>query len=256
MAVPPVATPLGHLGQRPFSFFPPIVRLEHNEWLLRRAEWAEILVVNTRTDQEVWIPRRYLGSVSSIDEPVLIVGLNRELEYAGGRVIAHERRVLEMPPRTASAARSPEAPAAEISPISLDSPAERRLGRFIGASLVLGVIACTVMISLYRMSRDESRVRYRPVVQAESALAAGDRYEDVERKLGAPAASRWRRGSQERAFRVLEYPDRGWTVVMMGSERGDETYIGTLGREREVVHSVQLPGGASTVDLLRRIEPF
>src|SRR5687768_17111232 len=97
MSVPPIPAPLDHLGQRSFSFYPPIVGIEHNDWLLRRATWSEILVANTRSNQEIWIPRQYLGQVSSVDEPVLIVGLTKELEYSAGQIMAHRRRVIEMP---------------------------------------------------------------------------------------------------------------------------------------------------------------
>lgn len=73
--------PLDQIGQRPFSFYPAILGIEHNEWLLRRATWSELLVYNTKTEQELWVPRRFLGEISSIDEPVMIVGLLKELEY-------------------------------------------------------------------------------------------------------------------------------------------------------------------------------
>src|SRR5205823_9005859 len=79
MASPPIPPSLDHLITRPFSFYPAIVNIEHNEWLYRKATWSEILVVNCKSASEVWIPRRFLGDVSRVDDPVLIVGLNREL---------------------------------------------------------------------------------------------------------------------------------------------------------------------------------
>ena len=88
MASPPIPPSLEHLATRPFSFYPPIVNVEHNEWLFRKATWSEILVVNCKSGAEVWISRRFVGEVSRIDDPVLIVGLNRELEYKGGGGLA------------------------------------------------------------------------------------------------------------------------------------------------------------------------
>src|SRR5258707_6892348 len=97
MASPPIPPSLEHLVTRPFSFFPPILNIEHNEWLFRKATWSEILVVNCKNGAEIWIPRRFVGDVSRIDDPVLIVGLNRELEFKGGTVWPYQPRVIQMP---------------------------------------------------------------------------------------------------------------------------------------------------------------
>src|SRR6266699_3688837 len=97
MSLPPIPSPLEHLGVRPFSFYPAILNVEHNEWLFRKATWSEILVVNCKTGAEIWIPRRFVGEVSRIEDPVLIVGLVRELEYKTGAVWPFQRRVIEMP---------------------------------------------------------------------------------------------------------------------------------------------------------------
>jgi hypothetical protein len=97
MASPPIPPALNHLSARRFSFYPPIVNVEHNEWLFRTATWSEILVVNCRSGEEIRISRRYVGEVSRIDDPVLIVGLSRELELKGGIVVPCQRRIIEMP---------------------------------------------------------------------------------------------------------------------------------------------------------------
>src|ERR1700682_2040379 len=92
----PQISPLEHLGNRAFSFYPPILNIEQNEWFFRRGTWSEILVLNSRTGAEIWIPRRFLGEVSQIEDPVVIVGLLKELEYKAGAVWPHERRVIQM----------------------------------------------------------------------------------------------------------------------------------------------------------------
>src|SRR5271157_1627821 len=97
MASPPIPPTLDHLAARPFSFYPPIVNVEHNEWLFRKATWSEIQVVNCRSGDEIWISRRFIGEVSRVDDPVLIVGLNRELELKAGMVVPFQRRIIEMP---------------------------------------------------------------------------------------------------------------------------------------------------------------
>ncbi len=109
MSLPPIS-PLEHLGNRPFSLYPPILNIEHNEWFFRRGTWSEILVVNSRDGQEIWIPRRFLGEISQIEDPVVIVGLVKELEYKAGAVWPHGRAHLHKrrnrPPRSSESARS------------------------------------------------------------------------------------------------------------------------------------------------------
>jgi hypothetical protein len=97
MASPPVPPLLEHLARRPFAFYPAILNVVHNQWFFRKATWSELVVVNAKTGVELSIPRRFVGEVSSIDEPVLIVGLQRELEFREGAVWPHRRRVIEMP---------------------------------------------------------------------------------------------------------------------------------------------------------------
>jgi hypothetical protein len=102
-----------HLGRRPFSFYPPIRNVDHNEWLFVKATWSELLMVNTKDGSEIWIPRRFIGEVSAIEAPVVIVGLLKELEYKAGAVWPHQRRVIEMPvavgdiPRPVAARQEP-----------------------------------------------------------------------------------------------------------------------------------------------------
>lgn len=97
MASPPIPPLSDHLANRPFSFYPPIVNVEPNEWLFRKATWSEIQVVNRRSGQEIWISRRYVGEVSRFDDPILSVGLYRKLELKDGMVVPLQRRIIEMP---------------------------------------------------------------------------------------------------------------------------------------------------------------
>ena len=116
MASPPIPPSLDHLVTRPFSFYPPIIGIEHNEWLFRKATWSEIQVVNCKTSNEIWIPRRFIGEVSRIEDPVLIVGLNMEIEYKGGAVWPYQRRVIQMPIAVGGPPTSPPAPPDRSSP--------------------------------------------------------------------------------------------------------------------------------------------
>ncbi len=114
MSAPNVPAQFEPMARRPFSFYPAILNVEHNEWTLRRASWSELLVVNAKNGLEVWIPRRYVGELSSIEEPVMIVGLLKELEYKAGSVWPHERRVLSMPPLPAETPAEPSSSSAPV----------------------------------------------------------------------------------------------------------------------------------------------
>ena len=167
MASPPIPPPFDDLSNRPFSFYPPILNVEHNEWLYRKATWPEILVVNRKTGAEIWIPRRFLGEVSRIDDPVLIVGLNRELEYKGGAVWPYERRVLQMPvavggpsamgPQAAPERRGP----APVVGIRLESRADRRIFKRVGGAVAASVMlyVAAVNLNLLRVPRQRDGLR-------------------------------------------------------------------------------------------------
>lgn len=97
MPGPTIPATFENLRHRPFSFYPPIINIEHNEWILRHASWTEIQVMNTKTKEGLCVPRHFVGEGALVEEPVMIVGLTKELEYREGIVIPHVRRVIEMP---------------------------------------------------------------------------------------------------------------------------------------------------------------
>src|SRR5438445_2346497 len=155
MSLPPIS-PLEHLGNRPFSFYPPILNVEHNEWFFRRGTWSEILVVNSRDGQEIWIPRRFLGEISQIEDPVLIVGLVKELEYKAGAVWPHQRRVIQMPVAVGGSRPVPTqigAPAPVIG-IRPQSVTDSRVGRLVGITMLVGVgVTVSLMaVNIFRES--------------------------------------------------------------------------------------------------------
>jgi hypothetical protein len=261
MPVPPIPPPVENLGHRPFSFYPPILNGGNNEWHFRRATWSEILVANVQSGQEIWIPRRFLGEISRIDEPVVIVGLTKELEYAAGQVLPHVRRIIEMPRavndtlRPIAAADDAPKPAPVVG-IRLESRTESKIGRLIGAVLVLGVLGCFLIVSIFRSGRDGSHIVYKPILQSELGLTGEDDYFSVVRKLGQPVADRWRSGQGEMRYRLLTYPDRDISVVLMGSEEGKARYIGAFDKNWRVVDSVTLPGGGNTSSMMRALPRF
>ena len=186
MSIPPIPPPLEHLGNRPFSLYPPILNIEHNQWTYRQATWSEVLVVNARTGLEVWIPRRFLADVSRVEDPVLIVGLIKELEYKGGAVWPHQRHVIQMPIAVGESPRPP-APKEDPAPvvgIRLESSPDTRAVRMVVGALVAGILTSAVVLNAIRQGQFRQRVTYTAHDQSFFELNAGDDYFAVTRKLG------------------------------------------------------------------------
>jgi hypothetical protein len=244
---------LEDLGERHFSFYPAIVNIEHNEWILKRTAWSEILVTNVKSGQELWVPRRFVGEISSVEEPIMIIGLRKELEYKAGAVWPRERRVLAMPrgpARFLSAATG--ADRRRFAGSGSDLGAERKISRLIGVALLAGValLVTVVAISLRPIS-------YKSVEQLALELDGQDDYNSIVRKLGAPSEDHWRPDTGgELQFRALRYKDRPYTLILMGADRNSARYIGALDASWRPVHSVRLAGGGDTLAMLRRVPRF
>lgn len=156
MASPPIVPSHFHLAARTFSFYPAIAGVAHNEWRLRKATWQDWLVVNSRTHEDLSIPRRFLGEVSSTDHPVLIVGLVRELQSRDGVALPFERRVIEMPlaagaendPRLQPRAGGP----APVIGIRLEPRRRNRVFQLVGGALALAIFLYVATANLIRIA--------------------------------------------------------------------------------------------------------
>lgn len=258
MSIPPIPPPLEHLGVRSFSFYPAILNIEHNEWLFRKATWSEILVHNVKTNEELWIPRRFLGEISSVEDPVLIVGLIKELEYRTGAVLPYQRRVIQMPvavgerPHTQSTPRPEPAP---VVGIRLEPGAESRIGKLILGTLMVGVLGTLGVVMVTREGTLRPRVTYANKDNAFLDLTVHDDYYSIVNKLGPPAQDRSTTKAGDIEFRSLWYPQRSYYVVLMG-EHNNLRYIGAKDKDWNLVHSVMLPGGSSTASMLRGLDKF
>jgi hypothetical protein len=261
---PHIPTPLEQLGQRPFSFYPAIRNVEHNEWLFRRALGDDIRVMNTKSSVELWIPRRFLGGVSSSEEPVVIVGLVKELEYREGIVVPHVQRVLEMPRAVNDVLRPAVArpwtaapPAGRLAPvvgIQVESSPASRKSRKLLAVVAGGILASIVGMVIFRDGPLSSRARFFSAPPRLSLpFTAHDDYRSVVDRLGRPASSRSRPAADGREFHLLRYPERSFTIVLLGADRDDAFYLGALGRGGRVVHSVTLPNGQDSSALLTSV---
>ena len=216
-------------------------------------------MVNARTGQEIWIPRRFLGEISSIEDPVVIVGLLKELEFKEGAVWPYQQRVIEMPIAVGATARPPKPPQrsglAPVVGIRLESNTESHLLRIVGGALVLGIVAAYVAVNFYRDSVLRPRIAYTARERAYLSLTAQDDYDAVVAKLGTPTCDRWEASGGSARYRALWYPERARTIILMAAGGHDATYIGTLDANWSPVHWVKLSTG-DTRALLRNLPRF
>lgn len=248
MSISPLPTPLQHLGGRRFSFYPPIRNLQPNEWLYRRATWSEFVVMNAHSGQEIFIPRMFLGEVSGVDEPIMIVGLNRELEWNSGAIMPRERRVIELPVAV-NDSRPVSSGAPRLAPvinIRLEPASETRTWKWIGVAFVLGAVVTTIVANIAWQTHPRPDVyrTYRPWLQ----LSASDDYSSTVRKMGIPSTV-LSRESAGHVFESLVYTSRHYSVILMGASLDDVHYIGTLDVRGRVLDAIRLGDGSNS-------EPF
>ena len=264
MPGPSIPPPIAQLGARPFSFYPAILNIRRNEWLYESATWSEVLVRNTGSNETVSIPRRYVGEVSSVEAPVMIVGLLAELEYRAGAVCPAQRRVIQMPLAvndavndaiSARPARPSSGPAMVVG-IRLEDGARSRIPKMVLGGVALGLAGCVLAISLFRGGLIASRAFYAPVAQQDLGLGASDDYQSVVQSLGAPARDTWQSDAQGREFHILWYPRHRVYVVLMAESALDARYIGALDRYWRPVHTVVMPGRGTSYAVLASLRRF
>lgn len=256
MSVPPIPPPLESYGDRPFSFYPAILGIEHNEWRFKRATWSEMLVGNTKSGTDIWVPRQYVGEVSRIDAPVMIVGLLKELEFKAGQVWPAERRVIQMPgapARSSPPEGEPQQRSRSMMDMARETGAEGRSLRLFGIVIAIGLALAVLAVIV---TRPDKRIEYHAVVQSDFGFTHNDDYFSVVSKLGQPAEDRWKSETGELQYRLLGYPTRGIYVILMGTERNKERYIGALNKDWSPVDSVDLQNGRNTLSMLRQLRRF
>jgi hypothetical protein len=260
MADSPSSAEFEELTGRLFSFYPPILNIEHNEWQLKKAEWSEVLVENPKMDIELWVPRTWLGEISKVDEPHVIVGLKREVEYKGGALVPYHRKVVGMP----QAHSAPPLPITAIprrltvaEEIRSPSGPETKLAKGLLITLAAALVLIVLAVGLSRLRSEGGTISFKAQDQRTLSLTADSTYIDVIQKLGAPEEDHWRPGGGERRYRALTYKKEGMIILLMGPEQDNGArYIGAKDLEWNTVHSVALPGGRSTDATLASLKRF
>jgi hypothetical protein len=250
------------LAGRTFAFFPAIRNVEHNEWTLEKETWSEVLAKNARTGEEIWVPRSHIGKISSANSPILIVGLQRELQLKGGSVSPFRQQVVAMP-APGGTARPTVVGAEPPPPKRGNSAADRQTFSFIGKALLAG-LAVVLLYVMFNFTKGESplaalfRADTSTTDQRYLGLTNADSYHVAVSKLGQPEREQWL--SLEEAdlqFQALWYPQRSYLVILMGGSRADMRYIGTLhDPSRKVLDAARLSRGGDTSSLLHNLPTF
>jgi hypothetical protein len=182
----------------------------------------------------------------------MIVGLNRELEWRRGVIVPRERKVIEFPVEVALAVNdnaSTQRPRqmAPVINIRLEPRPEMRTRKWMGVAAVLGAVALTIITDVARQSQSHPRWDlyrgYRSFLQ----LSPDDDYSSAVRKLGMPAGSQTAE-VDGRVVRSLNYPERRYSVVLLGSSSTNARYIGTVNMQGRILDSVRA-GDGSTYEL-------
>jgi hypothetical protein len=248
---PLIAAGLSELRHGRFSFYPAIVGVEHNEWLLRRANWTDVVVANAKTSEELCI----LGDLSARFFHRSALPDRRTGE---GTRISRRHRDTASPYRPRNAARGERIQPDEFAPRPISATRRRGgdpgrdwrrftfLARAAG-SIAAGILICLAVIFVVRDAQLGTRFGWTSTPPRLPALSDQDDYASVIKKLGTPASDRWL-PSGSGGYRRLWYPRKGVTIILTGATRESARYAATLNRDEQIVQSA-MPGLVKELDM-------
>jgi hypothetical protein len=262
MSAPLMPSLLDEVGRRRFAFYPSILNAEPNEWMVTGASWSDVQVVNTRTGNRLSVPRQYIGAIPHADDPILIVGLTKALEYREGAVWPRVKRIIEMPLAANDSGnpfrmeyRRPSGPAPVVG-IKLENNPDSRTGRILVGVGISAVVMSMLAVGVFSGWISTGHAGIRASWQASPGFTAQDDYASIVRRLGPPAGERWLSGSNHTEFRALAYPGQKITIILM-SERGEDAhYLATMNADWHVLHSVPAQNHSNSQALLRSLPRY
>ena len=122
------------------------------------------------------------------------------------------------------------------------------------AALAVGIVACLVVIT--RPAKRPGRIAncLTPLCfNPNSGFPARTITTQSCRKLGNPAEDRWKSEAGELQYRLLRYPERGLSVVLMGTEREKALYSARSTTTDVRSTPYPLPSGKDTYSILRSL---
>jgi hypothetical protein len=221
-------------------------------------------VVNARTGLEVAIPRHLVGSVSEADDPILIVGLMKELEYREGALWPRVKRVIEMPravnggvPADLPPWRAKPQPAgpAPVVAIRLHGSAESRFSKVLAVVGVGAVVVSLLTAGVFREWMFPPRVTANRNFRHDLLLNGADDYASLVRRFGISDSDRWANAGSLQ-FRALRYDKLRATLVLMSRGAGPLRYIGAMDANWRVVHSIRLENQLDSSAVLSKLPRF
>ena len=261
----PWLPPLVHeIGRRSFAFYPSIANAEPNEWLIRGASWTVVEVVNARTGLEIAVPRHFVGPISEADDPILIVGLVKELEYREGALWPRVKRVIEMPRAVNGGiaadlppwrAQTEPAGPAPVVDIRLHGSAESRLSKVLAAVGVGAVVVSLLTAGVFREWVFPPRVMANRNFRHDLLLNGSDDYSSLVRRFGTPDADR-RASAGAVQFQTLRYDKLRATLVLMSRGSEPARYIGAMDTHWRVVHSIRMENQLDSSVVLNTLPRF
>ncbi len=207
------------------------------------AQWNEIQVVNTKTQVEISVPRRFVGEISAVGEPVMIVGLLKELEYKEGIVVPHVRRVIEMPravndwpggfaqPAPHEILQGASRPRADVVGIRIEAPRESRTKRMVFGLAAVGLLVCATVAVAFRDAVQWTRTNTLRASLVDLPFSVTDGEDAIVRRLGVPTADD-RRSSGGLSYRRLWYSRYGFSVILIG-----DRYAGVVDARGRILQS-------------------
>ena len=237
------------LGDRRFSFQPPMGNVAENQWILRREEWSEILVYNPAGAFEVWVPKAFLAGCSEDPAAGPVLNLAKEIFYQGGSVWPTPRRHIEMPPAPAAAPETAGTGAAAAAPLPESmgraGGAESRMVKMVGIAIGASVAIVLLIFGWFQLANSRQSVTISARDQTYLALSRDDDYFAVIQLMGRPTDDRWQSATAGVTLRAMAYPDRGFTIMLMGPTHDSAKYIGTVDDKWRPLHWIKLHSGDS-----------
>lgn len=257
MPAAPVPPPFERLEGRRFAFHPPIGKVASNEWIFRCATWSEIVVRNVATGRDLSVPRRFLSEASPVDRPARIVALREQLEYQAAEVRPARKRVIEMPrAEQSSVALEKRVGVAPVIGIRLEPRRESKASRLAGGAVALGVMGCLALVG-YSLEgeRPHRRAIVTSVGQTYLLLTANDSYQSVVKHLGVPNGDQRVIVPSGDRLHLLNFSDRGFRAVLK-TTGASEYYVGSVDSGGRALHTVLLPSGVLSSELLHQLQDF
>jgi hypothetical protein len=101
-----------------------------------------------------------------------------------------------------------------------------------------------------------TRVFYTPALEAGVPLSWQDGRASVVQSLGEPSHESWLSEAGGIEFLALAYPRRRVYVILMSRNGSEPRYIGAMSWNWRPLHAVELPGGGSSLGVLRNLQRF